>query len=340
MKITFIIGHPAHVHIFKNLILELELKDHKTTVLSRERGIIPDLLDEYEIEHTKISTKGDGKIAAIREVFEREFKTFLHASRERPDYIIGQFSPFAAHSSILPGTDSIILEINEKPNYLSLFVTPFADLICSPSSFNQDRGDKHMKYDGYHELAYLHPNWFTPDKISLQEAGKQTDERYFVLRFVSWDAFHDVGHQGLTKQGKKRLVQSLEKHGEVYISSEQKLPNDMKEYQLSISPDLMHDLLYFSNLYVGDSGTMPIEAGILGTPALCINELTEKYGIFKELKENYDIVRTYSDIEHLLEDAVEIGTSENKQKQWVKKRDRIIEDKIDLTKMILSIITE
>ncbi len=46
-------------------------------------------------------------------------------------------------------------------------------------------------YPGYHELAYLHPRRFTPDRGVLAEAGISEGERYFVLRFNAFKAHHD-----------------------------------------------------------------------------------------------------------------------------------------------------
>lgn len=334
MKVTFIIGHPAHVHIFKHVIRDLESDGHEVNVLSRNRGIISDLLNAYDINHINISTKRDGIVSTVLEVAQRDLLTFAHALKCRPDCIVGQFSPFAAHASILPGVASLILEINEKPKYLSMFVSPFADEICSPTSFGQDRGERHYRYEGFHELAYLHPNWFNPDKERLQREGIAVNDNYYVLRFVSWDAYHDVGHQGISNSQRRELVEFLDARGTVYISTEGEIDEELEQYEITIPPDLMHDLLHYADLYVGDSGTVPIEAGILGTPALCVNELTEEYGIFDELQNEYGIVDVVTEYEELVDRVHEITEHDRYQEIWKRRRDRLIYDKDDLTQVL------
>ena len=51
MNILFDIGHPAHVHLFKNAIWKLEAKGHKVAITSREKDVTTSLLDYYGFEH-------------------------------------------------------------------------------------------------------------------------------------------------------------------------------------------------------------------------------------------------------------------------------------------------
>ena len=58
----------------------------------------------------------------------------------------------------------------------------------------------------YHELAYLHPNRFTPDPGILDLLGVKESQRYVIIRFVGWGASHDKGHAGITPEMKRRAV--------------------------------------------------------------------------------------------------------------------------------------
>jgi predicted glycosyltransferase len=62
------------------------------------------------------------------------------------------------------------------------------------------------------------------------------------------------------------LINSLS--GQVFITSEGWLDDGLAKYEINVSPEKMHDLLYYADLLIGDSQTMTTEAGVLGTPAM------------------------------------------------------------------------
>ena len=82
------------------------------------------------------------------------------------------------------------------------------------------------------ELAYLHPNYFKPDKEILSILGVNEGEKYVIVRFVSWAAAHDFGHLGISFENKKKAVIEMSKFAKVFISSEKELPEDLKPYQI------------------------------------------------------------------------------------------------------------
>jgi len=79
----------------------------------------------------------------------------------------------------------------------------------TPSCFKKDLGKKHIKYNSYNELAYLHKKYFTPDSGIYDMLGIKTDERYVIMRFVSRTAVHDIGHKGLCMEMKMKAAQEL-----------------------------------------------------------------------------------------------------------------------------------
>ena len=44
---------------------------------------------------------------------------------------------------------------------------PFTDVILTPKSFTTDLGEKQIRINSFKELAYLHPNWFRPNRDVL-----------------------------------------------------------------------------------------------------------------------------------------------------------------------------
>ena len=49
MKILFDLGHPAHVHYFKNLIKLLEQNGNQVLIIARQKDVTHNLLKHYNI---------------------------------------------------------------------------------------------------------------------------------------------------------------------------------------------------------------------------------------------------------------------------------------------------
>lgn len=197
-------------------------------------------------------------------------------------------------------------------------------------------GEKQIRYNGYHELAYLHPNYFTPNPEVLDELGLNKDETFIILRFVSWNASHDVGQHGINN--KIEFVKNLEKYGKVLITSEGELDGLLEKYRIRTSPEKLHDLLYYASLYVGDGATTATECAILGTPSIYVSSLVGTMGNFIELENNYGLIFNYNDPDKALEKAVELIQKPNLKEDWKQKRDQLLKDKIDVTAFMVELI--
>ena len=112
-----------------------------------------------------------------------------------------------------------------------------ADMYCTPQAYQEDAGPNHVLYPGYHELAYLHPNRFTPNPEILDKY-KIGEEPLFFLRFVAWESIHDVGESGLSLSLKREVLRRLSERGQVVISSEAPLPEEFEAYRLKIDPEI------------------------------------------------------------------------------------------------------
>ncbi|ELZ11158.1 hypothetical protein C479_07613 [Halovivax asiaticus JCM 14624] len=161
-----------------------------------------------------------------------------------------------------------------------------------------------------------------------------------MLRFVSWGAHHDVGHKGFSTEAKRELVSALSDYGDVYITSEDPLPDEFEDYRLPIPPTQIHDLLYYANLYAGDSQTMATEAAILGTPAVRSNSFAGEGDMsnFAELEQEYDLLYSRTEEGETLEIVGELIADSDAQDRWRQKREQLIEDKIDVTDFMLEMI--
>ncbi len=336
MRIIVDIGHPAHVHFFKNTIWNLEKKGHQIKVVSRDKDVVIELLDAYKIPHTVLSTVKHSKVHLFEELFVRESKLYKIASQFDPDLIMGILSPPVAHVAWALGKKSIIFNDTEHAEIAQKMTYPFCDIICTPTSFKKDVGKKQIRYRGYHELAYLHPAYFSPNPAVLSELGVEPGEPFVILRFISWDAHHDVGQHGISN--KLALIQELEKFGKVFISSEGKLAEEFDRYRIRVPSENIHSLLYYATLCVGEGATMAVESAILGTPSIYVSSLAGTMGNFSELEEKYGLLFNYSDSEAALSKAVELIRDPELKKTWGSKRVALLKDKIDVTKFMVDLI--
>ncbi len=336
MRVLVDIGHPAHVHFFKNTIWSLEKKGHQVMVVSRDKDVVIELLNAYGIPHTILSKVKPGKSNLLEEWFIREFKTLKIAQQFDPDLIMGILSPVVAQIAWITRKKSIIFNDTEHAVLAQKLTYPFCDIICTPSCYLKNEGRKQIRYSGYHELAYLHPSYFTPRPEVLKDLGVQEGEPFTILRFVSWGAHHDVGQHGI--KNKITLVQEVEKFGKVFITSEGPLAKEFERYRIRVSPEKIHHLLYYATLYVGEGATMAVESAILGTPSIYISSLVGTMGNFSELETKYGLLFNYSDSESALSKAIELLKDSELKKTWGLKRAALLSDKINVTEFMVKLI--
>ena len=86
-------------------------------------------------------------------------------------------------------------------------------IVCNNSFWNR----KSIKYAGYHELAYLHPNHFTLDK-QLVEKYFSTEKPYVIIRFAKLNAYHDIGIKGINTEIAQKLIDILKPHAKEAIA--------------------------------------------------------------------------------------------------------------------------
>ncbi|WP_276246390.1 DUF354 domain-containing protein [Haladaptatus sp. YSMS36] len=345
MNVLFDINHPAHVHLFKHAIWELEADGVNVLVTSRTKEMTTELLDAYDIKHIPLSGRRPGTLGLFAEWAVREVRMLNTARKFNPDVVVGRLNPPLVHvSKLLRAPNVIVMDTEIKSPAIdrayAVLTHPFIDVYCTPPSIEppHDGVDHHLM--DFQELAYLHPNYFTPDPAALEQFGVDPEETYFVLRFAGWDAFHDVGFTGLSPDGKRELVEYLSAHGKVYITSESPLPEEFAEYQLPIPSHLVHHLLYYADLYVGDSGTMSSEAAILGTPAVRVSSMVSKdsESIFYELEHRYGLMFAYADEVAALAKVKAIVEQPETKTLWREKRDVLLAEKGDVTAQLVELI--
>lgn len=340
MRVLFDLTHPAHVHLFRNAIAELEERGHQVYVTSREKDVTCDLLDAYGIDHHPLTSKPRSAPGLALEWTVREFRLLRAATSFDPDVFVSRLDPAVAHVAWLLGRPSVVFDDSEKARLAGRLTHPFADVICTPSGYGRDLGPKQRRYDGIHEIAYLHPDRFEPALADLAACGVDTGETLYVLRFVDWSAHHDVGRTGFSLAAKRELVSSLSERGTVYVTSERPLPDEFRQYRAPVPPHLMLDLLAVADLYVGDSQTMATEAAVLGVPAVRSNSFAagDDMSNFVELEEEYGLLFSIPSERAAVAKASALASDPTTGAEWERKRTRFFEDKIDVTRYMVETI--
>jgi predicted glycosyltransferase len=167
VKVIVDIGHPAHVHFFKHFIWEMKKRGHEILITASKKEITLDLLEKLGFDYI-FTCKRYGSVKFGYELIKRDFQMFNLARKFKPDVITGIHNTIAAHVSKLTKAKSIIFTDTEHAKLANLVTFPFADVILTPSCFKKDIGKKQIRYNGYHELAYLYPNYFTPNPAVLE----------------------------------------------------------------------------------------------------------------------------------------------------------------------------
>lgn len=337
MNILIDINHPAHVHLLRNVYKMLIEKGHGVLVAVKEIPAAMKLLDLYGVPYVNIGKKDDalGKKGLDQLVFDRRL---LKLVREHHiDLGIGS-SINIAHVSKLSKMKSIVLDDDDdeaEPLFVK-FGHPFADAILTPSAIKR-KSSKAIYVNTYHELAYLHPNRFAPDPGVLRDAKIQEGESYFILRFNAFKAHHDIGAAGLSIENKRRLVNRLKAYGKVFITTERNIDDEFKPYQLTVSPEKVHSLMYYATMLIGDSQTMTSEAAVLGTPAVKCNSFAGRLAVPNELEQKYGLCYSFLPEQHeaFFAKIDELLVIPDLKGEWQSRRQRMLGDKIDYTEFLV-----
>lgn len=334
MKILIDISHPAHAHFFKYFIKNMENKGHDIKITAKDKDLTLKLLDLFGFKYLTIGSYRKKAILKFIDLLKIDYSLYTICKKYNPDLVLGFGSINAAHAAFFVNKPCVIFDDDE---YSYRLYKPFTSAICTTHTFKLNLGKKHVKFNGYKELAYLHPKHFTPDLRELEGMGINKDEDFIIMRFVGWNAFHDIGKQGLEDQSKVDYVKKLEQYAQVFISSENPLPPQLQKYKISLPPDKIHHVLYFAKLLVGDTQTMTTEAAMLGTPAIRCNSFVGENDMlnFVELEEKYGLIFNYKNPETALEKAIELVQNPDLKYTWKQKRNNMLNDKIDVTSFMV-----
>ena len=364
MKIIVYLGHPAHFHLYKNVIKNLKNDGHEVEVLIKKKEILEQLLQNSGIAYTNILKEGrsDSKLGMGLGVLKRIWRLWRLVCKNRPDILTGTsvensyVGPLMRIPVVYCGEDDAsVIPTQAKICY------PGASAVLTPDTCDDGHwASKTTKYPSYHELAYLHPNHFTPSADIVRQQGINPDKPYAIMRFVKLKANHDDNIKGINKEVALRLIELMKPHMDIYITSERPLEPELEPYRIKINPIYMHDVMAFASLYLGDSQTMAMEATVLGVPSIRFNDFVGKIGVMAELEDgnlNGKRVKCYnlgvgihaspisdeglgisgkSGVDDLVKAVEELVNMDPEERRtlYQKRREAMLADKIDYAKFL------
>lgn len=333
MRILIDIGHPAHVHYFRNLIHELN-KLHRVFVTTKNIDLAIYLLKHYGIDHEVIGNKGD---SLVKKVVKQAFFTARLVNiikRQRIDLVMG-VSVSVAQAAKICGTVSLYFDDDDlKASPLTAYSgTPFATTVLSPDVLSYENTKSAIYYPGYHELAYLHPKYFIPNPSIAEKYILPQEGDYFILRFNAFKAHHDIHEGGMNIEQKRRLVKLLSGYGRVFITTEARLDKEFEMYKVPITPEDMHDFIASASMLVSDSQTMTSEAAVLGVPSFRCNSFAGRLSVLEEEEKRYRLTKAYlpRQFDWMFEEIKEHLQYKDVRSEWDRRRQRMLNDKIDVT---------
>lgn len=328
MRILIDILHPAHVHFFRNFHAEMTDRGHQLCITARDKDRSVELLQAFGLPYQQISRQKSGAGLAV-EMAGRTARLMKIMRSFRPDVMTGIMGPSIALAGAVRRVPAVVFYDTEFAVQTNRIVYPLAHSVCTPDSYQGKVPGRHLQYAGYHELAYLHPNRFQPDPAVLSDFGIRPGEPYSMVRFVSWQAVHDRRERGLSAKQKLHLIEVLQRRGRVLISSESPLEGHLADLAVRGRVEQIHHLIAHARLVVGESATMSSEAAVLGVPAVFI--ATTGRGYTDDEERRYGLVR------HFTEDQYDMALSATEEilteppATWQKTRQRLLEEKIDVT---------
>ncbi len=195
---------------------------------------------------------------------------------------------------------------------------------------------RHIRYGGYHELSYRHPDYFRPYRLVAVANGLATAGDTFLIRVVSWRASHDLSERGWSLDLLTRLVNKLQPLGKVIISAEGDLPHHLRPLGYQGRASELHHVMAYCRAYIGESATMASESAVLGVPAVYAAETGRGYT--DEQESRYGLVHNVRTLEwSTLESSVD-AVLRHPTDFWRKSRSTLLGDTVDVARFAANLI--
>ena len=224
MNILIQLSHPAHFHLFKNVAHNLIADGNQVLFVIKSKDILETLLQNAGLPYVNVNQHAHrgSKFGILWDMMVREWRIIKLCRKHKIDLLAGS-TPEVAHVSWLLHKHGLVIGEDDAAvvPMFSKIAGRFVRCLVTPSTCNNGIMEPaSVKYLGYNELAYLHPNHFSPDASVVKGYGIDTEKPYFIMRFAQLNAHHDVGIKGINTEIAQRLIDILEGSGLDHFDSD------------------------------------------------------------------------------------------------------------------------
>ena len=336
MVVLIVTGHPAQIHNFRPLREELIKNGHKVIWVSSNKDISVELLNKYNIHFHQIIKPKSNFFSKLMALLVNTVRIIKLVRKFKVNLILSRVSPFAALAGFLTRKKHIALADTEISGIYDTIFSKFVSSIITSISYGRTLRKDQIRIASNIELFYLHPNRFKPELDISKLLPIAKDEKFSILRFVSWEAYHDKGLAGFSNENKVKAVTEFSKFSKVFISSEQILPPELEAYRIAIPIDKMHDVLSHASLFFGEGASMAAESSVLSTPSVFLNDNWS--GNALDLINNnifYAFKSDLTDQNNAISKGIELLSNENTKTEMLFNRNNYLKSKIDATGFLL-----
>lgn len=326
MKLFIDIGHPAHVHLFRHTATKLQAKGWEVLFSVRKKGENEALLRQFGLPYVTYGEAGKNIVSKILSIVQKNHALYHIIRKFKPSITISHSSFYLSQVSWLCYIPNITLEDTGNMEQILLYL-PFTDCILTPHSYQRNHGIKQIRYNGFHETAYIHPDF----KNHQEEQSLQAPDT-ILIRLVDWTASHDVGHHGLSSQTMNEIITFAASTYKVKILSEKPLPAHLQHLALKIQASQLHTWLKNVKLYIGEGATLASECALSGIPSIYVN--SRSAGVIGE-QAKAGLIYHFKSSVGVLTKANEILNNPRVQDQHRLKAERYLKTKINLTRFLV-----
>ena len=334
------ISHPAHFHMFRLTIENLQRDGHDVVSVIRPKDVLEQLCKNAGLPVYKVKNRPKkwGLFGLGLFLIEKVFEVWKISRKEKPNLLVGSDGVLAIVGKLIrkPSFECFEDDAEAIALYARLFFPLYTGLVCPQCCSAGKWEKKKIGYQSYHELGYLHPHQFTPDRAKVEQYGIDTTKPYTLIRFAQLTAHHDVGIHGINTETAERVIEMLKPHGAIYITSERPLESQFEPYRIRINPLDMHHVMAFASLYIGDSQTMAAEAGVLGTPFVRLNDFSGRLAYLNEIEDVYHLGFSHkaADLDGFFNSIQKWLDTPDRKSLCQARRQKLLSEKIDYTQFL------
>ena len=340
MRIVFVVYHPVDPNITFSIASDVIQNGGDCMYLIVEKeGIIEEIVKQKGYKYKVVGSSSETVLGKFLTAVTIIPKMRRNIDKFNPDIVFSPAAPYTSFSMLLSRIPLVCWEDTETATFNYRFSMWRIDcLLLIDSYYREIKENKVLRFDGYKELAYLHPSIFKLDPSVLSELGLSKDDTIVLMRFSALHAMHDLGLRSEAVSNDNlilRFIQRIEDEydAKVFISvTERDLDERFEKYKLKLHPNKYVHLLSYCSLYLGEGTTTASEAGVLGVPWIVVRN--KPLGYLNDQENKYKLGYRLDNLEEAFAKSEIILKNKENKLLYEERQKRMISDKINVPRYL------